>query len=151
MSRALPWHRGKHSFHHSDRAREVRFELPPQYLELNVFRKSGHGKSGIVDQPVGASVIARHGVYNGSDVQKFWTSSGSGIDPVRNADFGRALIELGDRPRARGVARLHIPLFANSVAVRSLMPPELSARRAVSANVRKPQPAEFLVNMPDAR
>ena len=60
---------------------KIGFELPPQFLGLNVLRKSG-----FVDQHVDASVIARLGIDNGSDCSEVSVVERSGIAPIRNPD-----------------------------------------------------------------
>jgi hypothetical protein len=155
------------TYRHSGRAEEVGFELPPQFLELNVFRKSG-----IVDQHVAASVIARHDVYNDSDVQKFSDVERSGIDPVRHADLSRFLIGLCGRARTRRAATTAYPASrqfdggeqseaARAVGKEERSVPARTGRfrgdfrpRSRGGNVRQRKPtlgfAEFLPNMPGA-
>jgi len=65
VSGVLAAHDGQHGFGHRDGAEEIGLKLAAEFLQPNVFRKSCHGESGIVDQDVQTATVADNRVNEG--------------------------------------------------------------------------------------
>ena len=72
MSRVLAAHGGQRGFGHCDGTEEIGLELAAEFLQLDIFRKSGDGESGIVNQNVQAAMVTDDGVNEGREAPRSW-------------------------------------------------------------------------------
>ena len=94
MSSPLLAHDRQDGLGHGNGAKEVRFQLQPQFFQLDIFGEARHRESGVIDQHVDASVIAHYGVYNSSDVPGVRNVKRADIDLIGDSRGCCGLVEL---------------------------------------------------------
>ena len=95
MSGALSPHGRENSFGHRNRAEEIGFELEAQFLELDVFGKSGNGEPRVVDENIHAAVVAEHGVDDARNALKFRYVKFADVDCCGDSCCGYCLVKPG--------------------------------------------------------